>query len=245
MRKSRNFLDRFQMRALIEELIKTDPKKTPIQDRNIDWLVARYLQEIHPRGKNSGSRILFLDDDPSFDREMAGEPRRLNHLPHSRIRGQFAAQAEWLLAHMLASSSQSVKMLDITQWVRFCQQSRLDSIAAFLALQKRNRSQSRRDDHEFHWGVPHGQEPPRPSDPYNLCKNLARYGQKEEFWRRALKNATAPKIEKVRTYLALSMSFPLIFCTFSSGAETRSTHLSNFKAPWGSSKVTSTEAVSI
>jgi hypothetical protein len=122
---------------LIEELIATDPENTPLENRNIDWLIQRYLAHIHP--KDAHKRIIT---DPELDKSIYSEPRHLNHLPRARIRHFFAAQAEWLLAHMLASTSKQVKLLDIKQWIRFCREARLDSIEA-----KR---------HGVRWGVPHG-----------------------------------------------------------------------------------------
>lgn len=163
---SRNFFDRYRLRALIEQLIETDKDKTLVEDRNIDWLIQRYLDEIHPR--DAHNRIIV---DPSLQAEISSEPRHLNHLPQSRIRHHFAAHAEWLLAHMIASSSKQVKLLNIDQWIQFCHQSRRDSIQA--------------DKSGVRWGLAHGVKVDAQGT-YSLSRNLARFGHNQSFWKKKL-----------------------------------------------------------
>lgn len=161
---SRNFFDRYRLRALIEQLIDLDTDNTPVEKRTIDWLIERYLAEIHPR--DAHNRIIV---DPEPETDISSEPRRLNHLPRARIRHYFAAQAEWLLAHMIVSSSKHVRLLNIEQWIRFCFQSHNDSIEA-----KKN---------GIRWGVAHGTEI-QSDGPYDLCRNLAKFGHDYAFWKR-------------------------------------------------------------
>lgn len=163
---SRNFFDRYRLRALIVQLIETDKDRTPVEGRNIDWLIQRYLDEIHPR--DSHNRIIV---DPSLLAEISSEPRHLNYLPQARIRHHFAAQAEWLLAHMIASSSKQVKLLNIDQWIQFCRQSHRDSIQA--------------DKCGVRWGLAHGAKVDA-QGAYSLSRNLAEFGHNQSFWKKKL-----------------------------------------------------------
>ncbi|KAJ3516312.1 hypothetical protein NLJ89_g1207 [Agrocybe chaxingu] len=166
---NRNFFDRYRLRALIEDLIRTDPRKTPTEGRNIDWLVRQYLETIHTRDKDN--RIIY---DPPPDIDASSEPRHLRHLPHAAVRGFFASQAEWLLAHQLASASKSVKLLNIAQWIHFCREVRQDALEA-----KKN---------GVRWGLPHGEIPDLTGAHY-LARNLARFGFDEKYWAKRLKIA--------------------------------------------------------
>jgi len=170
---SRNFLDRYRLRALIVELIELDHGKTPLESRNIDWLIDRYFEHILPRSLKN--RIIT---DPSLEREISLEPRHPRHVSHAEIRGYFASQAEWLLANQLSTSSNSanVRLVDIEQWISFCLQVRTE-----VADAKRN---------GVRWGVSH-----KTGDTLDLSnslsKNLAKYGQTESFWAKKLEIATA------------------------------------------------------
>ena len=170
---SRNFFDRYRLRALIDELIATDPENTPVENRNIDWLIQRYLAHIHP--KDAHRRIIT---DPELEKDIYSEPRHLNHLPRARIRHFFAAQAEWLLAHMLVSRSKQVKLLNTKQWIRFCHEARLDAIEA--------------KKHGIRWGVSHGSTVDAKRS-YDLSRNLAKFGHTPMFWKRRLEIATEKK----------------------------------------------------
>ena len=77
---SRNFLDRYRLRALIVELIDLDHGQTPLADRNIDWLLDRYFKHIVPRDLKN--RIIT---DPSLKRETLLEPRHARHIPLAEI----------------------------------------------------------------------------------------------------------------------------------------------------------------
>ena len=176
---SRNFLERYRLRAAIVELIELDQGKTRLADRNIDWIIGRYFQHIIPRDLKN--RII---SDPSLDPEILREPRHLRHIPRAEIRGYFAAHAEWLLANQLASISTStnVKLVDIPQWISFCLQVRVE-----VADSKK---------YGVHWGVPHKiANVPHKKKDYNepLSKSLAKYGQNEEFWAKRLENVDAQR----------------------------------------------------
>ena len=201
---SQNFLDRYRLRALIVELIDLDHGETPIEDRNIDWLIDRYFEHILPRSLNN--RIIT---DPSLEPDILLEPRHPRHVSHAEIRGYFASQAEWLLANQLASSSNSAsaKLLDIHQWISFCLQLRTE-----VADAKKN---------GVKWGVPHKtstdisfQNLPK------LSQRLAQYGQTESFWAKKLENvksqrkAGKTKHSKVsrRPHLSIESSW-FFFCS--------------------------------
>jgi len=157
-----------------------DKDDTPLEKRTIDWLIERYLAKIHPR--DAHNRIIA---EPNTETDVSSEPRHLNHLPRARIRHYFAAQAEWLLAHMIATSSKQVKLLNIEQWIRFCRQSHNDSIEA-----RKN---------GVRWGVPHGAGN-QPDGPYDLCQNLAKFGHDYAFWKRKIYIINQKKKDKVEFY---------------------------------------------
>jgi hypothetical protein len=179
---SRNFLDRYRLRALIVELIELDHGKTPLADRNIDWLLDRYFKHIIPRDLKN--RIIT---DPSLEREILLEPRHPRHIPLAEIRGYFASQAEWLLANQLASLSTSanVKLVDIPQWISFCRQVRAEVVDAH--------------NYGIKWGVPHKigkdlKNHKKITFPnLSLSQSLAKYGQTESFWAKKLENVVAQR----------------------------------------------------
>ena len=172
---SRNFLDRYRIRALIVELIALDNGETPLEDRSIDWLIDRYYEHILPRSLKN--RVIT---DPSLEPKVLLEPRHPRHVSHAEIRGYFASQAEWLLANQLASSSTSnnVKLVDIQKWISFCLQVRIEVAAA-----KRN---------GVRWGVPHKTSSSLSND-LGLSQSLAKYGQTESFWAKRLDNVSAQR----------------------------------------------------
>ena len=196
---SRNFLDRYRLRALIVELVELDRGKTPLEDRNIDWLLGRYFEHIIPRDLKN--RIVV---DPSLEREILLEPRHLRHIPRGEIRGYFASQAEWLLANQLASISTSanVKLVDIPQWIAFC-------------LQVRTEVEDARN-YGVRWGLPHktAQELKYhrkwtlPN--LSLPQRLAKFGQTESFWAKRLENVTSPRKTGGTKQSKVSRLFP--FC---------------------------------
>jgi hypothetical protein len=171
---SQNFLDRYRLRALVKELTDTDTKHTPLQNRNIEWLIARYYEEIYPRDYDRIRRI----QDPRLDFDVDDEPKHLRHLPRAEILGHFAAHATWLLAHQIASTSASTNLVDVPQWIAFCKQSSRDS--------------ERAKKHGIRWGVPKGQQVEM-NGKYDLAKNLAEFGETVEFWETRLKAAQKPK----------------------------------------------------
>ena len=197
---SRNFLDRYRLRALIVELIEFDQGKTPLADRNIDWLLDRYFQYIIPRDLKN--RIMT---DPSTEREILLEPRHPRHISHAEIRGYFASQAEWLLANQLASLSTSanVKLVDIPQWISFCLQVRVEVVDA--------------SNNGIKWGIPHkiGQElkSHRKWSLQNipLSQRLAKYGQTESFWAKKLENVDAQRKAGETEQVYLSLNFVIGF----------------------------------
>lgn len=148
------------MRASLAELIETDPQHTPLEDRDIDWVVRRYFETIRPRDKE---RRTFEEPDHIY------APRHLRHIPRASIRGQYAEHAEWLLAHMIARKQGSAKLLDIRKWISFCKEARKDSIQAMQAGRR--------------WG----NHKINAKDTYNLARNLARFGETEKFWENQLK----------------------------------------------------------
>lgn len=172
-----NFLDRYRLRALIKELVDTDKNHTPLKNRNIEWLIRRYYEEIYPRDSDRVRKI----QDPRLDFDVDEEPKHLRHIPRAEIRGYFAAHAKWLLANQIASASASTNLLDVPQWIAFCKEASRDSIDA--------KKQGIR------WGIPKGQQI-EVNGAFDLAKNLAKFGETVEFWEARLKAAQKPKSKR-------------------------------------------------
>ena len=196
-------MDRYRLRAVIVELIEIDNGKTPLEDRNIDWLINLYIQHIIPRDLKN--RIIT---DPTLEqREILLEPRHPRHIPVAEIKGYFASQADWILANQLASLSTSanVKLVDIPQWISFCLQVRAEVADA--------------SNHGVRWGVPHktGKDLKNhrkwllsPS----LSQSLARFGQTESFWAKKLENVVAQRKKTKQSKVSFVVFFFLCIIGF-------------------------------
>lgn len=179
---SRNFLDRYFLWAVICQIDALDKGRTPLDQRTIDWLVERYTTEI--RKHDFFQRL--ISNGPG---EQTSVKRHLRHVSQADIRGHFAAQAEWLLAHQLASSSsQEVRgRLSLRHWVAFCRETKVD--------RKKARSEGKR------WGMPHGAKKDyagNASDEFGL----ARFGMGDKpatFWETQLHNGLKEKKIQVRS----------------------------------------------
>ncbi|KAF8165533.1 hypothetical protein B0H34DRAFT_689485 [Crassisporium funariophilum] len=189
---SRNFLDRYQIRAAIVELKETDPNNTPTEDVNIEWLINRYMSTIVPR--DASNRIIA---DPEIEFGVSTERRFLRHISRADIRGYFASQAEWILANQLAASSSNSKnarLLDIPQWIDFCREVRKDRVDA--------------EKNGIVWGLPHGADVDLKYSE-GLASTLAKYGETQQFWANKLKQPFGrKKIAKSRPR-TLSPEIPL------------------------------------
>ncbi|KAF9481819.1 hypothetical protein BDN70DRAFT_991563 [Pholiota conissans] len=178
--QSKNFLERFRLRALIIELIETDPDGTNLENRTVDWVIRRYYAEIHPRDQSQH----HIASEHLGDSIVGWEPRHLRHISHAEICGWFAKHATWLLAYQIASNSPNSRLLAIPQWVSFCKQAQMDSINA------------------GHKGVKWGQQTEddalKSTRIYDLPNQLANFGQTIDFWSQKLKNASQ-RTEKLKT----------------------------------------------
>ncbi|EDR13790.1 uncharacterized protein LACBIDRAFT_322967, partial [Laccaria bicolor S238N-H82] len=153
-----------------------DKGRTPLDQRTIDWLVEKYTTEI--RKHDLFRRLIHNGPD-----EQTSVKRHLRHVSQADIRCYFAAQAEWLLAHQLASShSQEVRgRLSLRHWVAFCREVKID--------RQKARSQGVR------WGMPHGAKKEyigKAGDEFGL----ARFGMGEKpatFWETQLHNGLKEK----------------------------------------------------
>ncbi|KDR83945.1 hypothetical protein GALMADRAFT_236453 [Galerina marginata CBS 339.88] len=185
---SRNFFDRYRLRALVVELMETDPDKTPLEGRNIDWVLRRYFDTIRPRDREN--RIIA---DETLELDVAAEPRHLRHIPSAEIRGYFAAHSEWLLAHLIARQQGSANLLNVRQWLAFCREARQDANAA--------------QQHHVRWGVPHGQQL-NLNGSHSLARRLAQFGETEHFWANRLKSLQQKKTHKKRQQMSPEIELP-------------------------------------
>ncbi|KAG5647980.1 hypothetical protein DXG03_007014 [Asterophora parasitica] len=158
--RSQNFLARYRLWALVNEIIETDPEQTPIEDRTIDWLITSYIDRFRPRDLDHH----FFS--PSSDTGGTKHRRRhLRHLPQAEVMGLFAAHADWLLAQQLASHHGNLKIVNIRKWMTFCEQ------AATVQQDAWKRG--------VPWGLPHGNST---NNHRELSGRLSHFENKKEFW---------------------------------------------------------------
>lgn len=175
---SLNFLDRYRLRRLIEELVSTDRDNTPLEERNINWIVKRYFETIRPRDRER--RYI---EELNTEEDFSSEPRHLRHVSRAEILGLFAAHSEWLLAHQIASMGGSQRMVDPQQWITFCKEARKDTITA--------------KEHGIDWGLPAGQQPDW-SRQSSLPQRMAKFGQTEQIWKDRLQAVQRRKSKRSR-----------------------------------------------
>lgn len=193
---SQDFLQRYRLWALIDEIIKTDPAKTPLEDRTIDWLVDNYINRFIKR--DLYRRIIF-DTDNDSDVDVQGttsKKRYLRHVPRSEIVGIFAAHADWLLAQQLAPNSSALRKVNIPKWIAFC----------------RRVKTARRDAwrNEVRWGLPYGCDSDDADDD-DTELDLSRFGNTQEFWNKRILRALQipkpkPKVNE-HYFLVLQLQF--------------------------------------
>jgi len=174
--RSQNFLTRYRLWALIDDIIATDPRKTPPEDRTIDWLVDSYLARI--RKRDARRRLIFhVFNDGDVNEEGDTTKRRyLRHIPRAELFGLFAAHAEWILAQQLATTSSAVRKLNIPSWISFCRRV------------KSGRRSARSND--LRWGLAYGVD----SDGEDGDEiDLSQFGQTREFWSKKIMKKAVPK----------------------------------------------------
>jgi hypothetical protein len=182
--RSQNFLARYRLWALIENVILTDPQKTPVKDRTIDWLVDNYLAR-YRKGDIHRRRLISEPRDKEVDVEgNTAKRHHLRHIPRAEIIGLFAAHAEWILAQHLATTSSAVRKLNIPSWIQFCQRVKSARKAAMSE--------------DVRWGLAYGVD----SDGDDGGEgdgddvgdiDLSPFGQTRAFWNKKIKAATTRK----------------------------------------------------
>jgi hypothetical protein len=173
--RSQNFLARYRLWALIDDIIAKDGHTTPIEHRTIDWLVDSYLARF--RERDLYVRLIHDPRDEDVDDEGNTTKRRyLRHIPRAEIVGLFAAHAEWILAQQLATTSSAVRKLDIPSWISFCHRVRSARRAA--------RS------NDVRWGLAHGVDNYTGDESVSDI-DLSSFGQTREIWSKKIKAATA------------------------------------------------------
>jgi hypothetical protein len=139
---SQNFLARYQLLALMEDIVKSDPQQTPIADRTIDYFVTQYIEKHAFTEHHLNHRDIYDSEDSDSEHGNTRIPRHPRHLPRSEIIDLFAAQSEWILADQLAKRNEK-KVVDIGNWLKFCTRVR------------KERKSARH--HNLRWGVPYGE----------------------------------------------------------------------------------------
>lgn len=178
---SRNFFERYRIRRLIQELVDGSISNTPIQDRNIDWLIKQYLAQVVPM--DSFSRIIYRPDISSAVYNQRGDmvlkkPRHRRTIHKAAVREIFARQAEWILADQIGSLSYNARILDIPSWFGFVKQVK--------AARRSARAQGMR------WGEPWNHFADMTADRDVVDgHDLTRFGGTLEKWNQFLRNALA------------------------------------------------------
>lgn len=114
---------RYRLVTLMRCIIETDPKKTDIEDRNINYFVDAYISRFSAGygKKNLYRRLIFdLDDSDVDDDGNTTQKRHLRTVHRSDIMGIFASHAEWILKDQLDRREKA--FLDIKSWSHFCKQ---------------------------------------------------------------------------------------------------------------------------
>ncbi|RDB28883.1 hypothetical protein Hypma_015527 [Hypsizygus marmoreus] len=172
---SENFFTRYRLWALVDEIIRTDPDKTPLEGRTINWLLKRYMKNFRRRDRTE--RLICTD--ANLD-SLTTTKRHLRHIHRSEILGVIAAHADWLLAQQLAPNHAAFQKLNIAKWISFCRQVKIA------------RKDARRK--KVHWGEPTGFTSKQ--DDYDL--DLSRFGNTRDFWEKRIRNALKPSKSKTR-----------------------------------------------
>lgn len=174
---------RYRLWALINDIIKKDEGKTPVQDRTVNWLVERYLERRQSDNSDVHLDLDWRDTYPSgsddSDVEMRSEnegegPRRHRrplHRSRADVKGCFASQCEWLLAQQLAPGHRQFWKVNMIKWVRFC--TRVQT-ARKQALESGMR-----------WGMPFGVTVVRDE---SLATRLSLFGGSAQSWEQKLRN---------------------------------------------------------
>lgn len=148
----------------MKQLIEDAEFLPSIELRTIDWFLAEYRTQILPLDQYR--RIIPAPGAP----HILEKPRRLRHLADGELRGRFADQCEWLLAHQLANDLQ---VFDTTAWVEFC-----------------NFVRDEREQSGWTWGMGYKQRKlwtpeDTPGDPFGF----ERFGGSRERWYELLNRA--------------------------------------------------------
>lgn len=158
---SREFLERYTIRRLIQQLILGSD--TPINERNIEWLVEQYFEQIIPLDKYI--RYIYNPKMTNITTNSRGAlklstPRYSRPVHKAEIRKIFAKHSEWILADQIAvRRSPNARYLDIRQWYEFIKEYR---IAVGSSTNERER---------------------------DIVGSLTRFGGKRESWQRRLEIA--------------------------------------------------------
>ena len=196
--KSRKFLSRYQLLAVLEQIVRSDPHKTRVEERDIDYFVDGYLARFREQDRHH--RHIF---DPENDSDVDDEgntyqPRYLRHVPRAEVFGIFAAQAEWILADQLLKRGEKL-LVNLSKWHSFCQTVKVAR-------------QDARNDGVRRWGLAHGVDSDADDDDSDV--DLAQFGNTPEFWVKKLKVVKGKKKKngnnKVSALCLFSACFGLI-----------------------------------
>lgn len=184
--QSLNFLSRYQLLALMNDLIQKDPENTPVEDRNIMYFVNHYITHYvtSPEQPHRFRRHIY-DHEIDSDVDMEGhtkKPRHPRHVPRAEIVGIFGAQAEWILAEQSLRQS-SKRIVDINKWYSFC----LEVKAARISAMKDRKRKVPKSRPIQRWGLPDGVD--SDADDETPDMDLSVFGEPPGGWAKKLKNA--------------------------------------------------------
>lgn len=210
--KSQNFIMRYRLWALINNIVEADANTTPIHKRTLRWLVERSLEKLRsddPEFRDIAAR--YNDGEDGGDEESgesssenegggANHPFRPRHISPSEVKGIYASQAEWLLAQQLAPRHKNNWKVNMKGWVEFCRN-----------IQLARREAGR---HGVRWGLPFGVSQVKDVP---LAERLAQHGGEVKFWETKLQNLEGnwlnveKKVSRFATDLGRRFTYQLCF----------------------------------
>ncbi|EGO22768.1 hypothetical protein SERLADRAFT_471165 [Serpula lacrymans var. lacrymans S7.9] len=116
---SRNYLLRYKLTHIMEEIIRTDAAKTPLRQRTPEYFVRKYLEHYAYPNNARRRRLIFTESDPNVDSNGNTRiPRHLRSVHKTEIFSLFASQAEWIYAYQCAKPKPR-RVIDIKSWGEF------------------------------------------------------------------------------------------------------------------------------
>ncbi|KAH7918532.1 hypothetical protein BV22DRAFT_1108332 [Leucogyrophana mollusca] len=116
--KSQTYFWRYRLWKLMQDIVATDAKETPLRKRTPDWFIREYMDRFAYSEDNRYRRIIFDPEDPDVTDDVGTThtPRHFRTVHKSEVYGMFAAHADWLVTD---GTIKWRKLFDFNSWHRF------------------------------------------------------------------------------------------------------------------------------